>query len=98
MSGNRNNALAAMDSKPPSANANARNKTEPQDASIVHSILQSMGVEACEPRVVQQLLEFQYKYTTQVSAVVEQGLICTDTVFVEASSSLSRLRILRRKR
>ncbi|XRB00639.1 transcription initiation factor TFIID subunit 9 [Pycnococcus provasolii] len=39
---------------------------EPRDAAAVRHVLQSMGVETYEPRVVHQLLEFVYRYTSEV--------------------------------
>ncbi|GAQ80499.1 Transcription initiation factor TFIID subunit [Klebsormidium nitens] len=36
----------------------------PQDAKVIIEILRSMGVENYEPRVVNQLLEFMYRYFT----------------------------------
>ncbi|GJP33832.1 hypothetical protein CLOM_g18339 [Closterium sp. NIES-68] len=38
----------------------------PRDARVVASILKSMGVDDYEPRVVHQLLEFAYRYMTDV--------------------------------
>lgn len=38
----------------------------PRDAKVVALILKSMGVEHYEPRVVNQLLEFIHRYTTEV--------------------------------
>ena len=34
---------------------------EPRNARILAAMLQSMGVEACEPRVIHQLLEFFHR-------------------------------------
>ncbi|ORD94122.1 transcription init factor put [Enterospora canceri] len=38
----------------------------PRDAKIISAILRSLGIEECEPRVIVQLLEFAYKYSTGV--------------------------------
>ena len=43
------------------------NSTEcPEDARVIAQVLLSMGVKECEPRVINQLLEFAHRYTTQV--------------------------------
>ncbi|PNW81375.1 hypothetical protein CHLRE_07g353350v5 [Chlamydomonas reinhardtii] len=39
---------------------------QPQDVATMHALLRSMGVEEFEPRVVNQLMDFMYKYTTDV--------------------------------
>ncbi|KAI7876159.1 transcription initiation factor IID, 31kD subunit-domain-containing protein [Mucor mucedo] len=39
---------------------------QPRDARIVSLILQSLGVEDYDPKVVHQLLEFAHRYTTDV--------------------------------
>jgi len=44
----------------------ANNKECPEDARIIARVLLSMGVKECEPRVINQLLEFAHRYTTQV--------------------------------
>lgn len=38
----------------------------PRDARTIEAILKSMGVEEYDPRVVQQLLEFLYRYVTTI--------------------------------
>ncbi|KAL6122534.1 transcription init factor put [Nucleospora cyclopteri] len=38
----------------------------PRDAKIISAILRSLGIEECEPKVIIQLLEFAYKYSTDV--------------------------------
>lgn len=38
----------------------------PRDAKIISVILRSLGIEECEPKVIIQLLEFAYKYSTDV--------------------------------
>ena len=38
----------------------------PKDAIIVEKILQSMGINEFEPRVIEQLLELVYRYITEV--------------------------------
>ncbi|KAI8378989.1 transcription initiation factor IID, 31kD subunit-domain-containing protein [Blakeslea trispora] len=39
---------------------------QPRDARIVSLILQSLGVEEYDPKVVHQLLEFAHRYTSDV--------------------------------
>ncbi|CAM6083479.1 unnamed protein product [Calypogeia fissa] len=39
---------------------------EPKDAKLVKAILRSMGVQQYEPRVVNQFLEFWYRYAVEV--------------------------------
>ncbi|KAI7870657.1 transcription initiation factor IID, 31kD subunit-domain-containing protein [Spinellus fusiger] len=41
-------------------------QTRPRDARIIALILQSLGVEDYDPKVVHQLLEFAHRYTTDV--------------------------------
>ncbi|KAM0687292.1 Transcription initiation factor TFIID subunit 9 [Conglomerata obtusa] len=38
----------------------------PRDAKVISLILRSLGIEECEPKVIIQILEFGYKYTTEV--------------------------------
>lgn len=38
----------------------------PRDAKVVAGILSSMGVDDYEPRVLNQLLEFIYRYVSEV--------------------------------
>ncbi|TBU10271.1 subunit 9 of transcription initiation factor IID [Hamiltosporidium tvaerminnensis] len=38
----------------------------PRDAKVVSLILRSLGIEECEPKVIIQLLEFAYKYSTEI--------------------------------
>ncbi|GAB4816409.1 hypothetical protein N2152v2_003455 [Parachlorella kessleri] len=49
----------------------------PQDAVIVKDVLQSMGVTEYEPRVLQQLMDFMYRYTSEIlqdaEAIGERG-------------------------
>eukprot|EP00735_Rhodelphis_limneticus_P006407 TRINITY_DN18815_c0_g1::TRINITY_DN18815_c0_g1_i1::g.15198::m.15198 TRINITY_DN18815_c0_g1::TRINITY_DN18815_c0_g1_i1::g.15198 ORF type:complete len:146 (-),score=8.62,sp/Q9SYH2/TAF9_ARATH/61.29/7e-47,TFIID-31kDa/PF02291.10/1.9e-39,Bromo_TP/PF07524.8/0.00063,CENP-S/PF15630.1/0.0027,Histone/PF00125.19/0.15 TRINITY_DN18815_c0_g1_i1:466-876(-) len=40
-------------------------EVEPYDATVVKNILRSMGVTEYEPRVVNQLLEFMYRYVAE---------------------------------
>jgi transcription initiation factor TFIID subunit 9B len=44
----------------------ANENLAPRDAKIISVILRSLGIEECEPKVITQLLEFAYKYTTDV--------------------------------
>ncbi|KAI9307799.1 transcription initiation factor IID, 31kD subunit-domain-containing protein [Cunninghamella echinulata] len=39
---------------------------QPQDATIISLVLQSLGVQEYDPKVVQQLLEFAHRYTVDV--------------------------------
>lgn len=53
----------------------------PADAAAIRNILKTMGVEAHEPRVMNQLLDFMYSYVSGVlsdaSAFAEQvGMLC----------------------
>lgn len=43
-----------------------KDEAEPRDAKLVKAILRSMGVQQFEPRVVNQLLEFWYRYVVDV--------------------------------
>lgn len=38
----------------------------PRDAKVISIILRSLGIEECEPKVIIQLLELAYKYSTGV--------------------------------
>ncbi|WUR02735.1 transcription initiation factor TFIID subunit 9 (TAF9) [Vairimorpha necatrix] len=38
----------------------------PRDAKVISIILRSLGIEECEPKVIVQLLELAYKYSTDV--------------------------------
>ncbi|KAM0677232.1 Transcription initiation factor TFIID subunit 9 [Binucleata daphniae] len=38
----------------------------PRDTKVISLILRSLGIEECEPKVILQILEFGYKYTTEV--------------------------------
>ncbi|PNH11326.1 Transcription initiation factor TFIID subunit 9 [Tetrabaena socialis] len=40
--------------------------SQPQDVATMHQLLRSMGVDEFEPRVVNQLMDFMYKYATDV--------------------------------
>ena len=57
----------------PSASASASSSAAlPLDASAIHALLASMGVEEYEPRVVQQLLEYMQTYAVDVFADAAQ--------------------------
>ena len=47
-------------------------KTFPKDARVMMSILKDMGISDFEPRVVNQLLEFSYRY---VSTILEDSKV-----------------------
>ncbi len=38
----------------------------PQDVAAMQALLLAMGVDEFEPRVINQLMDFMYKYTTDV--------------------------------
>ncbi|EJW01250.1 hypothetical protein EDEG_00550 [Edhazardia aedis USNM 41457] len=38
----------------------------PRDARVISLILRSLGIEECSPKVIIQLLEFSYKYATEI--------------------------------
>src|SRR5687768_8814612 len=44
----------------------AKNQEIPGDARAIARILKSMGVERCEPRVVDQLLGFMHRYVSEI--------------------------------
>lgn len=48
------------------------NEALPRDAKVMAQLLKSMGVEEYQPRVLNQLLEFMYRY---VSEVLHDGLM-----------------------
>lgn len=48
-----------------SSSASANNK-QPKDAQVMTAILKDMGVNEFEPKVVNQLLEFSYRYVSEV--------------------------------
>ncbi|VVC95844.1 transcription initiation factor TFIID subunit 9 [Leptidea sinapis] len=45
---------------------NVQSKHLPKDAQVIMSIMKEIGITDYEPRVVNQLLEFTYKYVTSV--------------------------------
>lgn len=45
---------------------NSKGNKLPQDELAMRAILKDMGVTEYEDRVVQQMLEFSYRYTTEV--------------------------------
>ncbi|CAH0720565.1 unnamed protein product, partial [Brenthis ino] len=48
------------------AKVNAQMKHLPKDAQVIMSIMKEVGITEYEPRVVNQLLEFTYRYVTSV--------------------------------
>ncbi|ODM98033.1 Transcription initiation factor TFIID subunit 9 [Orchesella cincta] len=48
------------------ASSHTQTKQIPRDAAVMHAILKEMGVPLYEPRVVNQMLEFVYRYITNV--------------------------------
>lgn len=44
----------------------------PRDARLLHMVLANMGIKSYEPRVVLQLLDFAYRYTSAVLADAQQ--------------------------
>ena len=55
-----------------SVGASVDEKTVPKDARVMISILKDMGISDFEPRVVNQLLEFSYRY---VSTILEDSKV-----------------------
>jgi len=53
-------------STPSMANSLAANKTTPKDIAIVTQILKDMAITDYEPRVVNQMVEFTYRYVSNV--------------------------------
>jgi len=49
-----------------STSSSSQTKQIPRDAAVMHAILKEMGVKLYEPRVVNQMLEFVYRYITNV--------------------------------
>lgn len=45
---------------------NVQTKHIPKDAQVIMSIMKEVGITDYEPRVVNQLLEFTYRYVTSV--------------------------------
>ncbi|KAL4714373.1 hypothetical protein ACJJTC_009725 [Scirpophaga incertulas] len=45
---------------------NAQTKVIPKDAQVIMSIMKEVGISDYEPRVVNQLLEFTYRYVTSI--------------------------------
>jgi len=48
------------------SSSHTQTKQIPRDAAVMHAILKEMGVPLYEPRVVNQMLEFVYRYITNV--------------------------------
>lgn len=46
--------------------SNVQTKHLPKDAQVIMSIMKEVGITDYEPRVVNQLLEFTYRYVTSV--------------------------------
>lgn len=46
--------------------ANTQTKHIPKDAQVIMSIMKEVGIADYEPRVINQLLEFTYRYVTCV--------------------------------
>ena len=55
-----------------STGASVDEKTVPKDARVMISILKDMGISDFEPRVVNQLLKFSYRY---VSTILEDSKV-----------------------
>ena len=64
----KSNSSASMNS----VGASVDEKTVPKDARAMISILKDMGISDFEPRVVNQLLEFSYRY---VSTILEDSKV-----------------------
>lgn len=52
--------------------SHTQTKQIPRDAAVMHAILKEMGVKLYEPRVVNQMLEYVYRYVT---GVVEEARV-----------------------
>ena len=48
----------------------------PKDAQVMVAILKDMGINEFEPRVVNQLLEFSYRYATNILEDSKVGTRC----------------------
>lgn len=49
-----------------SSSPHTQTKQIPRDAAVMHAILKEMGVKLYDPRVVNQMLEYVYRYITSV--------------------------------
>lgn len=63
---------AAMEGKVSTDELLKQNGELPRDARVMAQLLKSMGVDEYQPRVLNQLLEFMYRY---VSEVLQDGLM-----------------------
>lgn len=50
-------------------------RSVPKDAQVIQSILKDMGIQEYENRVVNQLLDFAYRYVTTVLGKKVQSLV-----------------------
>ncbi|OMH80525.1 Transcription initiation factor TFIID subunit 9 [Zancudomyces culisetae] len=48
------------------SNKGSEDLSIPRDVKLMGILLKSMGVEDCDPNVIDQLLEFAYRYTHDV--------------------------------
>ncbi|KAM3957522.1 TBP-associated factor 9 [Aphomia sociella] len=55
-----------MSSDKDKSKSNTQTKHVPKDAQVIMSIMKEVGVTDYEPRVVNQLLEFTYRYVTSI--------------------------------
>lgn len=60
----------AAGSHPPQANA-----ALPRDAKVVSMLLKNHGIDECEPKVLQMLMEYAYRYCTDV---LQESLVYAD--------------------
>lgn len=56
--------MASEKEKSETKKVNSQIKHVPKDAQVIMSILKELGIQDYEPRVVNQLLEFTYRYVT----------------------------------
>ena len=50
-----------------------KEKSVPKDAQVMISILKDMGINEFEPRVVNQMLEFSYRFVSSEGALVSNA-------------------------
>lgn len=73
--------------------ANGKSGKYPQDEMAMRSILKDMGITEYEPRVVQQMLEFAYRYTTEVLEEAKvysnhaKKKVCTLPIYLDLQNS-----------
>ena len=66
---------AALAASAPTTENKKRKIVKPRDALVVENILSQMGANAFEPRVVNQSLEFIYRYVGDVLEDLEHASV-----------------------